>query len=118
MPAVVAAPPLDVAALLLPDPMVALVSIHCVPLVAVDVAPAVPVVPVAPELLSRYGLRFVVAAPGDFQEHGVHAPHELAEQPYLRLRHVSGEGFRIYEIAGGPGGRDASSAPPRRSSVD
>ena len=54
--------------------------------------------PPSRDLLARYGLQFVLAAPGDFQDHGVGAPHELAEQPHLRLRHVSGEGFRIYEV--------------------
>jgi hypothetical protein len=43
-------------------------------------------------------LRYVLAAPGDFQDLGVRAPHELAAQPHLALRHVSPEGFRVYEI--------------------
>jgi len=54
--------------------------------------------PPSPALLERYGLRYVLAAPGDFQELGVGAPHELAERPHLKLRHVSPEGFRVYEI--------------------
>jgi len=52
-------------------------------------------------LLERYGLRFVVAAPGDFQDFGIQAPHELAARPHLRLRHVSVQGFRVYEVVGG-----------------
>jgi hypothetical protein len=51
-------------------------------------------------LLDRYGLRYVLAAPGDFRDQGLEAPHLLAERPYLQLRHVSAEGFRIYEIVG------------------
>jgi hypothetical protein len=54
----------------------------------------------SPALLARYGLRYVLAAPGDFQDVGVDAPHELAARPHLRLRHVSREGFRVYEIVG------------------
>ena len=49
-------------------------------------------------LLERYGLRYVLAAPGDFQDLGIAAPHVLAERPHLKLRHVSAAGFRIYEI--------------------
>jgi hypothetical protein len=56
--------------------------------------------PPAPALLERYGLRYVLAAPGDFQDLGLAAPHELAQRPYLALRHVSRQGFRVYEIVG------------------
>jgi len=51
-----------------------------------------------PELIRRYGLRYVLAAPGDFDEHGLVDPIDLQGRGGLRLRYVNDRGLRIYEL--------------------
>jgi hypothetical protein len=48
-------------------------------------------------LRQRYGLRYVVAAPGDFREHGLERPEDLAARG-LRLVREGAGGVRIYVL--------------------
>jgi hypothetical protein len=53
----------------------------------------------APEaLLRRYGLTHVLVAPGDFREHGLAGPEDLAARGGFRLRYADENGLRVFEI--------------------
>jgi hypothetical protein len=52
-----------------------------------------------PDLVRRYGLGYVLAAPGQFREHGIEDPADLARRG-LRLVYSSPRGLRIYEVGG------------------
>ena len=52
-----------------------------------------------PDLVRRYGLGYVLAAPGQFREHGIEDPADLAGRG-LRLVYSSPRGLRIYEVGG------------------
>jgi hypothetical protein len=51
-----------------------------------------------PALAARYRLRWVVAAPGEFREHGIAAPGDLAGRGGLVLAHRTPEGVHVYAI--------------------
>lgn len=53
---------------------------------------------VVPDLVRRYRLRYVLAAPGDFLEHGLDDPVDLVGRGGLRLLYVNARGMRIYEL--------------------
>jgi hypothetical protein len=56
----------------------------------------------APEaLLRRYGLRYVLIAPGQFAEYGLDSPDRLGERGPLRLVYSNEKGMRVYEIEQG-----------------
>ena len=48
--------------------------------------------------VARYGVTFVLIAPGEFAEHGLTTPGHLAGLQHLRLRYEHPEGYRVYEI--------------------
>ena len=49
--------------------------------------------------VARYGVTFVLIAPGEFAQHGLTTPEDLDARAHLRLRHKHPEGYRVYEIA-------------------
>jgi hypothetical protein len=51
-----------------------------------------------PDLVRRYGLGYVLAAPGDFARHGIQDPIELEGRGGMRLLYLNARGIRIYEI--------------------
>lgn len=55
-----------------------------------------------PDLVRRYGLRYVFAAPGDFVAHGLADPIDLLGRGGLRLLYVNARGMRVYELPPGP----------------
>jgi hypothetical protein len=52
-------------------------------------------------LRRRYGLRYVVAAPGDFREHGLERPEDLSARGLSLLREGAG-GLRVYVLERNP----------------
>jgi hypothetical protein len=46
-----------------------------------------------------YGLRYVLITPGDFRQHGIAGPSELADRASFRLLFTAQGGFHVYEIA-------------------
>lgn len=54
-------------------------------------------------LARLYGLRYVLAAPGDFREYGIEWPGDLATRRWLSLRLASPAGLSVFEIAAPPG---------------
>ena len=49
-------------------------------------------------LLRRYGVRYVLLAPGQFRDHQLNEPWEI-ESAGFPLLHQSASGLRVYEIA-------------------
>jgi hypothetical protein len=54
-------------------------------------------------LRQRYGLRYVLIAPGQFRAEAIAAPEDLDRIAFLRLVYANERGMRVYEIAGGDG---------------
>jgi hypothetical protein len=50
------------------------------------------------DLLERYGITHVFAAPGDFRARGIRRPEELEQRGGLKLRYADPAGFMVYEI--------------------
>jgi hypothetical protein len=46
----------------------------------------------------RYGLRYVLITPGDFRQHGIEGPSDLAHRGSFRLLFTAAGGFHVYEI--------------------
>jgi hypothetical protein len=51
-----------------------------------------------PALLRRYGLRYILTAPGQFREEGTSEPEDLEGRGPFRLLYASASGIRVYEI--------------------
>ena len=54
-----------------------------------------------PDLVERYGLRYVLTAPGQFRDEGPPDAKGLAGRAGLRLVYASPRGVQVYEIEGG-----------------
>ena len=58
-------------------------------------------------LLARYGLRYVLLAPGEFREYGLEQPEDLERSGGVRLAYANPKGIRLYELAAPAGGAEA-----------